>query len=90
MDHPSRWVKDIIYRKICKATKEDDLKRQNLERPHHIREELRSSHSIHVVAFVRILACAYSLVHHSPDVLFKRYFEDHSDKSEAVTVFEGS
>lgn len=41
MDHPSRWVKDIIYRKICKATKEDDLKRQNLEGPHYIREELR-------------------------------------------------
>ena len=41
MNHPSKWVKDIIYRKICKATKEDDLKRQNLEGPHHIREELR-------------------------------------------------
>lgn len=41
MNHPSRWVKYIIYRKICKATKEDDPKRQNLEGPHRIREELR-------------------------------------------------
>ena len=41
MNHPSRWVKYIIYRKICKATKEDDPKRQNVEGPHHIREELR-------------------------------------------------
>ena len=41
MNHPSKWVKDIIYRKIHKATKEDDLKRQNLEGPHYLREELR-------------------------------------------------